>query len=437
MNKKITPNLMRYIKSIEETPQWLSDNLYLRDGYRVGYTCVSSNLKSLFHRHNDIMNIWTHLVGAIFFLIVLVYLMVSSTLSTSLYNELKRDIKQLNISDRIQQSYNNNISPIIVSVKSYGDHIGNIKFSKVKSQLLTSIENAERDYLNIFNDLIEKFHKQEIDFLTNFDIEYERAIQNIMIMQANFLNRFHNLKNLTMNTFKHANSHIDHYFTSDNLLKKLSNAIQLDLEIYPIAIFIICAFLCLGASAVYHTFYVMSPEVNRLLLRFDMAGINILIFGSVYAVLFYFFYCNPNFKTVYIACSFVSCFAVFIVSMGDKIHSIKYIKLKGLLFGGLGVSNATPLVHACFMGYQSNYTNDNIPINRVFIGLALMGALYLIGLTFYVFKLPERYYPKKFDIWFNSHVIWHLFVFAAACTHLYSVIVLYEVRKNIPCLSWL
>jgi len=43
-----------------------------------------------------------------------------------------------------------------------------------------------------------------------------------------------------------------------------------------------------------------------------------------------------------------------------------------------------------------------------------MGVLYLTGAYFYVKKIPEKYHPKKFDIWLNSHTIFHIFVFFAA-----------------------
>lgn len=43
-----------------------------------------------------------------------------------------------------------------------------------------------------------------------------------------------------------------------------------------------------------------------------------------------------------------------------------------------------------------------------------MGSTYLIGLFFYIKKVPERLIPKKFDIWFNSHTIFHICVFIGA-----------------------
>lgn len=437
MEKPQNNKMVRYVKSIEETPQWLIDNLHLKEGYRVGYTSIKSSILSLFHRHNDLMNIWTHLIGAIIFICFLIVVIASAKYTASLYSEFKREIQELNVSSKIRESYKANITPLIENMKSFSDHIGGARLSKIKDQFIERITATENDYLDALSELIEKFQHKELDLLKKFKIEYARAVQNIMTLKTNFVKRLKELRNLTTYTFKGVVLRLENQLGSENFLKRLRTAVQLDLELYPIAVFILSAVFCLGASAVYHTFYVMSPQVNKFLHRIDMAGINILNFGSVYAVFFYFFYCSPKLKALYIACSFVSCLAVFFVSMGDKIHAIENLKLKGLMFGGLGVSNVIPLLHVLFLAIKSDNSNDNIPINRVFVGLVLMGALYLIGLTFYVFKVPERYYPKTFDIWLNSHTIWHLFVFAAACVHLYSVVTLYQVRKNIPCTNWL
>ena len=52
-----------------------------------------------------------------------------------------------------------------------------------------------------------------------------------------------------------------------------------------------------------------------------------------------------------------------------------------------------------------------------------MGSLYLIGAFLYAFRIPERYLPGKFDIFFHSHQIFHLLIVLAAYTH-------YEASKN-------
>lgn len=51
---------------------WLADNEALTTGYRVGHDCAEA-LKSLFRLHVDTVNVWTHLCGAVVFLILLLH----------------------------------------------------------------------------------------------------------------------------------------------------------------------------------------------------------------------------------------------------------------------------------------------------------------------------------------------------------------------------
>jgi hypothetical protein len=51
----------------DELPERLKKNKFILDGYRIDYNTVDS-LKSLFHLHNETMNIWTHILGFLLFL---------------------------------------------------------------------------------------------------------------------------------------------------------------------------------------------------------------------------------------------------------------------------------------------------------------------------------------------------------------------------------
>lgn len=54
--------------------------------------------------------------------------------------------------------------------------------------------------------------------------------------------------------------------------------------------------------------------------------------------------------------------------------------------------------------------------------LPLSVLAYFIGVIIYVCRLPERFSPGSFDIFFASHQIWHVFVFAGAALHLTGVL---------------
>ena len=60
------PNLEEYIK----------DNPYMRKGYRIGFSTYGDAANSFFMLHNESLNVWSHFLGAIFFLLAAVYVCV-------------------------------------------------------------------------------------------------------------------------------------------------------------------------------------------------------------------------------------------------------------------------------------------------------------------------------------------------------------------------
>lgn len=75
-----------------------------------------------------------------------------------------------------------------------------------------------------------------------------------------------------------------------------------------------------------------------------------------------------------------------------------------------------------------------VPAGEVYKGIAFMGLFYIVGCQFYILRIPERFLPGFFDIWFNSHSIWHGFVLAAALVHYYNLINIYVVRTKMQCM---
>ena len=50
--------------------------------------------------------------------------------------------------------------------------------------------------------------------------------------------------------------------------------------------------------------------------------------------------------------------------------------------------------------------------------MGLTGGLNLIGAVVYAARIPERWYPRRHDIYGNSHQILHIMVIFAGLTHL-------------------
>lgn len=81
-----------------------------------------------------------------------------------------------------------------------------------------------------------------------------------------------------------------------------------------------------------------------------------------------------------------------------------------------GLSGVVPAIH--YVIREGLFTQ----IDRASIGwLVLMGILYIIGAMVYALRIPEKWFPGKCDIWFQSHQIFHVLVIAAACVHYHGI----------------
>jgi hypothetical protein len=63
-----------FIGEVAQAPLHLIDNEYITRGYRIGYTrSIKQILRSLFEFHNESVNVWSHLLGMLFFSWMIIY----------------------------------------------------------------------------------------------------------------------------------------------------------------------------------------------------------------------------------------------------------------------------------------------------------------------------------------------------------------------------
>lgn len=55
------------LQSWDDLPPWRRDNVYIQTGYRQIRGSYAFSARSLFYVHNEFVNIWSHLLGAIVF----------------------------------------------------------------------------------------------------------------------------------------------------------------------------------------------------------------------------------------------------------------------------------------------------------------------------------------------------------------------------------
>jgi len=176
------------------------------------------------------------------------------------------------------------------------------------------------------------------------------------------------------------------------------------------------ACVCLGLSTCFHTFLCHSEWAGQLFSKLDYVGIALLIMGSFVPWLYYSFYCDFFPRVIYLCIEIILGLTSIFVSLWPRFGEPKYRPLRAGVFMSFGLSGVVPAVHYSLAeGWLK-------ALNQASLGwLILMGLLYIIGTMFYALRIPERFFPGKFDIWFQSHQIFHVFVVAAAFVHYHGI----------------
>ena len=110
--------------------------------------------------------------------------------------------------------------------------------------------------------------------------------------------------------------------------------------------------MCMGGSACFHLFFQMSEKANKYLLRVDYGGISLLILGSSFPPFYYGFYCETFLRYFYLITVGSACLAAYIVSIFDFIHTEKWRRVKGAMYGSLGIFAGVPAIHLYLREYN-------------------------------------------------------------------------------------
>jgi len=179
--------------------------------------------------------------------------------------------------------------------------------------------------------------------------------------------------------------------------------------------FFIGAICCLGFSWLYHTCACHSKKASSLLSKLDYAGIAFMIMGSFTPCIYYGFYCLFYHKIVYLTCETVLGVSSIIVALWDKFATPAFRAVRAGLFLALGCSGIIPIVHMMVIyGIQRGSQQGAVG------WLIVMGLCYIIGAILYALRVPERFFPGKCNLMFQSHQIFHVLVVAGAMLHLHG-----------------
>jgi adiponectin receptor len=146
---------------------------------------------------------------------------------------------------------------------------------------------------------------------------------------------------------------------------------------------------------------------------------------------YYSFACSPFLRNMYLCVITTIAICTVLVSLLPVFQTAKYRTFRASLFFGMGISGVVPCIHKLFL-----YKEFEPVLYQTLYLEILMGLLYGLGALVYATRIPERWKPGMFDIFGNSHQLFHVLVVAGAYTHYESGLLYLKWRDVKGCDTW-
>jgi channel protein (hemolysin III family) len=301
----------------------------------------------------------------------------------------------------------------------------NIDDKLIKS-LINNFNVFKYNFTHIKSDINKIYHSS---FIALNDT-YTQIVSNIDSISNNFHNFFHSFSIKFNNLGEKLLDLME--FENIYLGRKIDNNLDekrriKNLKRWPLFVFIISAILCLSFSSIFHLIGNISIPFHRVLSRFDYGGVCLLITGSVYPPIYYFFYYETRYRLFYL--TFITAFGLTIFGLcltnGFNLPSKRV--LRGSLFLTFGLSTGIPFIHILLSADNLKGYNENARYYFWYLG----GITYIIGAVLYIIRFPEKLYPGRFDIFGTSHQLLHIAVLIAAYFHYIGSLDAYYSRFDV------
>lgn len=211
--------------------------------------------------------------------------------------------------------------------------------------------------------------------------------------QANRLNcliSIFNIHNETINIWTHMMSLI--YFVYILIINYNNKII---IKLYEIV-----SIICFAMSTCYHTYMPISHKNYLLLLKLDLFSIILNIVTSNILIFYYWFWCYERIRNIYMFFSglylgigIIILLKIDIIKNYNSILAYYSIYNVGIIISYIHIYNLTDGDVDKIIKY--NFTDPM--------------KYFLVGFIIYTTKIPERLFPRNFDIIGNSHQLWHVF----------------------------
>ncbi|KAF8066272.1 ADIPOR3 [Scenedesmus sp. PABB004] len=390
------PGLGQRSVSFSDLPDFLKDNEYIVGSYRPEQS-IRGSVRSLFSLHNETGNVWTHFLGFLLFVALAWYfaahpptpLAVTAEHVEGLLAELSHSVgarvhaleERLHLGDRVH---------------ALEERLG---------QRVHALE--ERLHLG------DRVHALA-----------DGVQGNLHAVGAAVGQRLHTLQDglAAAEARLHSRAAGLGVGLRAALRAQLAPIVQWPVPRWPVYVYFAGACVCLLTSGTCHLLGCCARHISEMVWRFDYAGIAVLIVASFVPAMYYAFLCNAFWRNFYLATTVSMGVVVVALSLPSCFQARHYRAARAGLFTMLGAWGVVPVTHLLL-------TSGHVWAIRAAFQLDIfMGAIYLAGAAIYATRVPERWYPGRFDILGHSHQLWHAAVVAAALVHYRAILILLQWR---------
>jgi adiponectin receptor len=96
------------------------------------------------------------------------------------------------------------------------------------------------------------------------------------------------------------------------------------------------------------------------------------------------------------------------------------------MYGVLGLSIFVPAIHGIML-HGWTLQNERMSLTY-FMGLGILNGT---GTAIYALRIPERWYPRRFDICGSSHQIMHVLVICGAFSHTVGLVKAFDYWQGL------